>query len=90
MADAHVGRSPARLEAHLAAQAAALAHDVVSHLDFLSSRLRALYTLPRRALYTLPRPDQVVLDGPRWREAARGGGITRAKYAEVPKSLRSH
>ena len=33
MADAHVGRPPTRLEAHLAAQAAALAHDVVGHVS---------------------------------------------------------
>src|SRR6516165_8123997 len=44
-----VGR-PARLEAHLAAQAAALAHDVVSHLDLLfQPSASALYVAAPRS-----------------------------------------
>src|SRR6516165_12040291 len=74
-----VGR-PARLEAHLAAQAAALAHDVVSHLDLLfQPSASALYVAAPRS------------GSPRRTTAAGSGGGTWALATfHISSRMRTH
>src|SRR6516162_4132244 len=79
MADANVGRSPAHLEAHLAAQAAALAHDVVSHLDLLfQPSASALYVAAPRS------------GSPRRTTAAGSGGGHGAAFVVLSGRRETH